>query len=120
MTASQRSLVPSVRLPRHGHSATLHHEHEGEWCTGAALQEGRHGFVHGDAQVLLALALDPHHRVIDKLRHQRDVVRQNADLTGGGASEQEGALARPDVAVDRDDVDVQFGHLTSPFGAGKG
>jgi len=40
---------------------------------------------------------------------------QDADLTRGGSGEQERALARPNLPVDRDDVDVQFRHVTPPF-----
>jgi hypothetical protein len=28
-------------------------------------------------------------------------------------------MTRPDLSIDSNDVDVQFGHLTSPFGVGK-
>ena len=57
------------------------------------------------------------HRVVDELRHQRDVPRQDADLAGSGPGEDERRGARPELALDGDDLDVHFSHVTPPFAA---
>ena len=37
-------------------------------------------------------------------------MRQNADLSGGGAGENERGLTRPELALDGDDLHGHFGH----------
>ena len=71
--------------------------------------------VDGDAQIVFTLTFDAYDRVVDQLGHQGNVARQDADLARGGAGEHESRLAGPDLAFDGDDVDIQFGHLTSPL-----
>src|ERR1700756_4417777 len=68
--------------------------------------------VNGDAQAVLILPFDTHHWVLDQLRHQRNVPRQNADLAGDGAGEYESSFPRPYLALDRDDVDIHVGHCS--------
>ena len=48
--------------------------------------------------------------------HQWDVARQDADLACSGAGEYERGITRPELALDGDDLDVQFSHVTPPFG----
>src|SRR5215218_5574266 len=74
--------------------------------------------VDSDTEIVFALTLHTHHGIVDELRHQRDVARQDADFSRGGAGEHERGLARPNLALYRNDVDVQLSHdyslLSSP------